>query len=270
MYRAVERSLLQEFVKSNLLLSRIALFIGIFAQPVLLILGPLPGHLLYTAPINSIEFYLSVSFIAIFSFLSFKIYNIIIDRKYFDWIVSVAGKKHFYIGYCFGQTTFSLPTIIFLVLGLLKIDSIHLAIPRLIVFLALHQVFYFKAASNRLKNKNRKINYGSFGTLAYQFLFPVIFHFIIYLISFFTLFAAIFIDSKTYKHFIFIITVSFIFVLTYSTFRVIKRQIEKHKDFLWCVDVKLYKICKSSFYFLIVLMIAVPNLTVLYLLDISK
>lgn len=266
MYWLVERALLKEFVRSNLILIRVVILIVVLAQPIILIFGPLPAYLFYVSDISSIVFWLSFAFLFGISYLSSTIYDAIVTSKHDSWVTLVAGRVHFFVNYSLGQTRFAVLTIVALMLGWFKVDEFYPAIIRLILFISLLVLLYVYRAKRRLRGEIRSSIRSPYYHLFLSFVKPVIFHLIIYVSLFSSLPFLLSIDNYSVVMAYAAIVMLVLLLLVQTTFRIVRRQIELSATFLRLVDDRLYRnigLITNGIYFL---MLSSPILFLMILL----
>lgn len=266
MYRVVEKTLLKEFVDSNYLLYRVFIVLAIFIQPILLLFGPIPGYLFYTSDVTSLPFWISLFFLGACSYVSATIYDTITNAKYFNWIILLAGRKHFFRGYCLGQARFAIPTIALLVFGLFKVDDLYTAASRLMAIILVHVLFYVYRGKDVLASK-KKIKFKSpYTHLGLNLIKPVIFHLIAYSVVCSGYLLLFLVDNYSVKVVYTAIITGFIVLIVAATYRIVRQQIKKHSVFLKLVDIALYRNTSLVSYGLLFTMLSLPTAFLILLL----
>lgn len=264
MYRVVEKALLREFVKSNYFLVRFFIVLVILVQPVVLIFGPLPGYLFYTSDISSFPFWISLGFLVGCSYISLVIYGAVVNAKHYDWIVLIAGRKHFFVEFCLGQIRFAAPTILFLLLGLFKVEDIHIAIIRLTVLATLHAIFYFYFANKSLVKKEGNRIESPYFHIGLDVIKPAIFHFVIYFLLCSGFIFLLLIDKYSVRVTYSVIIYGFILLVLNAIRHIVRQQLDIYSDFLILVDKFLYRKVRLTLCSTLILMLFLPSLIFLF------
>ena len=239
MYRACEKHQLHAFSRGNRTLIKVAAVFAIMIQPVLLILGPLPGYLLYTFEIGNPGFWLSALIIIGLSSLSFVIYNSIVKSRYTAWVVHVAGHQHFYIGYCRGQLLFATPTLLLLALGLTKTEQLVQASFVLALVVTGHILFYWLAAQRRITQSAPPVTHRPILQLLRQITAPATMHYLAYLTSITMLSLMWFTDSILFNIVLALVVTLLTTTLAITQFRISKHQLASYQRFLWLIEPRL-------------------------------
>lgn len=262
MYRTIEKSLFSSFKESNELLLKLSLVIIVLMQPVLIIIGAVPGYFFLSYEFLSIQFLFAVCFLSFLSFLSFKIYNHIFNPKYFYFSINVFGRKKFLFDYCVANLRFALPTWIILVLGAYRSEIVFESLFKIFVFVVFHCLFYFNFAHKYLR-KDAFYKEGKYATLSLlkELLRPALFHFLFYfsVASVHVAMSIMLLNQHAKLLFSTFLMVLILFVVN-STRKIIKESFFNYSWFIKSIDIRLYKGINGVVDFSTGLMIVFPLL----------
>jgi len=261
-YRTVEKTLLKEFVANNKTLVRVLSVLLLFLQPLVLIFGPLPGYLVLMGDVYHWSFWLSASFLLLCSYLSAVAYDTIIHPKYFTWVRLLAGDKHFFRRYIIGQAMFAAPTIVFLLLGIVKLENSTFPVVPLTLIMLLHGLYYWWRAQQALSNTAQRHSHSSYYLslrhLALSFFKPVIFHFITYAVVL-SGFIMVFIIEHAPTQLAFTAVFDLLLLLlALAIARIHTTQLRQFRGFLWTISPQLFNRVKRQKNTLTMLLIIIP------------
>lgn len=239
MYRTCEQHQLRAFSQNNRTLIKVAAIFVIMIQPLLLMLGPLPGYLIYAHDLGNPGFWLSVMLITGLSSLSFVIYNSIVKSRLTAWVIHVAGHQHFYIGYCRGQLLFAAPSLLLLALGLTKTEQLGQASLVLALIIAGHITVYWFAAQRRLTQSTTPVTRRPILQLLREIAAPATMHYLVDLIALAMLSLMWFTESTLFNTVLAAVVTLLTTTLAATQFRITKHQLADYQHFLWLIEPRL-------------------------------
>ena len=258
MYRTCEKHQLRAFSESNRTLIKIAAVFALMIQPVLLILGPLPGYLLYTFDIGNPGFWLAALIIIGLSSLSFIIYNTIVKPRHTAWVIHVAGYRHFYIGYCRGQLLFAAPTLLLLALGLAKTESFGKALVFMLLVIAVHVLAYSYAATRRFEKLSRPVQRHPRLHMMLQIVSPAGMHYLAYLFALAMLSLMWFTESTLFNTVLAWVITLLTTTLALTQFKIVKHQLAGYRSFLWLIEPGLVRILSRALILWLLFLLTLP------------
>ena len=265
MYKSVEKYVIKDFIKSNFVLVRFLFMLILFLQPVILVIGPLPAYLYYSEPFFSPAFIISFLFLLSCGYVSSFLYQILVDKRYFNWVLLNIGKTKFVFCYVLSQIKFAVFTWIFLLLGFLKVDNYFEAYLKVLLLLIFYVAFYVYRA-NKFTVRTDRFSLGSPRLLLLGvFIRPVAIHLLAYTIFFsFFIFVSL-IPNYFIKSLYALFVLLLLFLTVFTIRRIVNNEIKKYEYFLKSISKIFYCRIILIYFLSIGLMVLIPGFIFLYI-----
>lgn len=259
-YPRVERSLFKSFKANNKALVNVLIITLIFLQPLVLLFNLLPGYFVLQGDFLSAPFWIAAFFLGFCSYCTSAIYHHIVAPKYYSWIVLVAGKKRFFIRYCWAQFKFAVPTWLFLFIGFVYCELNLKTVSVLAAVILLHLSFYvFLARQTLQKVGSDQVYHSIIGLLIISFLKPVVLHLLLYgLLLVLWLSSIIYIPHLNTKLILATCLGFGLVILLITIARIMIGNLCIHRSFLILIHPRLYALVRASFGVAVGVLIIIP------------